>query len=117
LGEGLLLVGDDKTVVVNIRVEKASTKEISIWPGDIEIRNRPTDMEIAFLTTGPINVMVVGPSDELKEITRNSMKPYIDLKDYTYGTYAVKLQMEAGTFVTLAENQNVSIYLSSEGQQ
>jgi YbbR domain-containing protein len=117
LGEGLLLVGDDKTVVVNIIVEKAATKEITIWPGDIDVRNRPDHMEIAFLTTGPINVMVTGPADELKEINRNSMKPYINLKDYTYGTYAIKLQMDAGTFVTLAENQNVSIYLSSEGQQ
>jgi YbbR domain-containing protein len=117
LDEGLLLVGDDKTVVVNILVEKAATKEITIWPGDIDVRNRPSDMEVVFLTTGPINVMVTGPTDELKEISRNSMKPYIDLKDYTYGTYAVKLQMEAVTFVSLAENQNVSIYLSSEGQQ
>jgi YbbR domain-containing protein len=117
LGEGLLLVGDDNTVVVNIIVEKAATKEITIWPGDIDVRNRPNDMEVAFLTTGPINIKVTGPNDELKEISRNSMKPYIDLKDYTYGTYAVKLQMEAGTFVTLVENQNVSIYLSSKGQQ
>ncbi len=117
LGEGLLLVGDDETVVVNIIIEKASTKEITIWPGDIEVRNLPNDMEMAFLTTGPISAVVTGPADELKEISRNSLKPFIDLKDYNYGTYAVRLQMEGGTFVTLVENQNVSIYLSTEGQQ
>ncbi len=117
LGEGLLPVGNDETVVVNILIEKASTKEITIWSGDIEVKNRPSNIELAFLTAGPINVMVTGPASELKEISRHSMKPFIDLKDYTYGTYAVKLQMEGGTFATLVDNQNVSVNLSAEGQQ
>ncbi len=117
LTEGLLLAGDDKTAVVNITIEKIATKEITIWPGDIEIRNKPHDMEVGFLTTGPIKVMVAGPSNELKDISRNSMKPYIDLLDYTYGTYAVRLQMEAGVYSTLTDNPNVSVYLADEGQQ
>ncbi len=116
LKEGLLLAGDDKTAVVNITIEKVSTKELTIWPGDIDVRNKPANMEMAFLTTGPIKVIVNGPSNELKDLSRNSMKPYIDLSEYTYGTYAIRLQMEAGEFSTLADNQSVSVYLTGEGQ-
>lgn len=117
LGEGLLLVGDDQTAVLNITVEKAQTKEITIWPGDIEVKNKPADMELAFITTGPINLKVVGPTDELKELNRNAIKPFIDLKDYAYGTYAVQIQIEAGVYSGLSESPNVSVYLTSKGQQ
>jgi YbbR domain-containing protein len=116
LGEGLFLVGDDQMAVLNITVEKAETKEITIWPGDIEVRNMPTDMELAFVTTTPIILKVVGPADELKELNRNAIKPFIDLKDYTYGTYAVAIQIETGIYTDLTESPNVSVYLTSKGQ-
>ncbi|MDF2485484.1 MAG: hypothetical protein K0R46_1652 [Herbinix sp.] len=116
LGEGLFLVGDDQMAVLNITVEKAETKEITIWPGDIEVRNMPTDMELAFVTTTPIILKVVGPADELKELNRNAIKPFIDLNDYTYGTYAVAIQIETGIYSDLTESPNVSVYLTSKGQ-
>jgi YbbR domain-containing protein len=114
LGEGLLLVGDDDMAVINITVEKAESKEITIWPGDLNVKNMPADMQMTLLTTGPINLEVVGPADELKEISRNSLKPYIDLKDYTYGTYFVKIQTDAGRYSSLADNANVNVVLTSK---
>jgi YbbR domain-containing protein len=114
LEEGLLLVGDDKMAVINVTIEKAEVKEITLWPGDIEVRNKPIDLQMSYLTTGPIIVRVTGPSAELKSISRSSMKPYIDLKDYSFGTYMVRIQMEAGTYSKLTDNPNVSISLSGE---
>ncbi|MBP1754827.1 MAG: hypothetical protein H6Q59_1225 [Firmicutes bacterium] len=117
LGEGLLLAGSDNSAVINITIEKAKTKEITIWPGDIDTKNLPANMDLTFITTGPMSLKVVGPAEELKSLNRNSIKPYIDLKDYVSGTYAVKVQIDAGTYATLADSPNISVYLTSKGQQ
>jgi YbbR domain-containing protein len=114
LGEGLVLVGDDDTAVINITIEKAESKEITIWPVDIEAKNMPADMQLTFVTTGPINLKVVGPANELKELSRNSLEPYVDLKDYTYGTYVVRVRTDAGIYSKLVDNPNVSVFLISK---
>ncbi len=114
LGEGLLLVGDDNMAVINITIEKAESKEITVWPGDIEVKNLPANLQLSFITVGPISLRMVGPANELKGINRNSLKPYIDLQDYTVGTYAVKVQTDVGTYSSLADSPNISVFLSSE---
>ncbi len=114
IGEGLLFAGDDNSAVINITIEKAQTKEITIWPGDIETRNLPAGMNLTFITTGPISLSVVGTADEVKSLNRHSIKPYIDLKDYNAGTFAVQLQIGADTFASIADSPNVSIFLSDQ---
>lgn len=113
-GEGLLLAGDDNSAVINISIEKAQTKEITIWPGDIETRDLPVGMNLTFVTTGPISLSVLGPADELKSLNRHSLKPYIDLKDYKAGTYAVQVQIGAGTYSVIADSPKVNIYLTDK---
>lgn len=113
LGEGLLLVGDDNNAVINITIEKADTKEITIWPGDIEIRNLSPGLQSSFVTTGALNLKVIGPSNELKSITRNSLKPYIDMKDYTLGTYTVRIKADMGAYLQIADSPDVSINISN----
>ena len=51
--EGIVLVDQDKTAVINIKIEKMKTKDITIWPGDVEFRNKSTDLSLNILTTGP----------------------------------------------------------------
>ncbi len=116
LGEGLFLVGDDKAVVINITIEKSDRKDITIWPGDIDIRNMPADLKLTYVTTGPITMTMIGPSKELRSLNRNTLKPYIDLKDYTPGTFTVKVKTDEGKYSALSENPNVSVnlYLASD---
>lgn len=113
LPDGLVLVGEDKTAVVNISIERAETKEVTIWPGDLEVRNRAQDLNISFITSGPITVIVSGPKNELAEVTRNSIKPYIDLNGYTAGTYAVEVKVQLTPYINLMNTPRVSVYLSS----
>ena len=114
IGEGLLLAGDDNSAVINISIVKAQTKEITIWPGDIETRNLPAGMNLTFITTGPISLSVEGSADELKSLNRHSLKPYVDLKDYSVGNYAVQVQMDTGTYAALTDSPKVSIFLSDQ---
>lgn len=104
LPEGIVLVDKDKTVVINIKIEKLNTKDITIWPGDVEFRNKASDLHLSMLTTGPLTVTVTGPDTELVEISRDSLRPYIDIAEYRAGTYTETLK-----FGTLMRNSKVSI--------
>lgn len=104
LPEGIVLVDQDKTAVINIKIEKMKTKDITIWPGDVEFRNKSTDLSLNILTTGPLVVTVTGPDAELAVINRDSLRPYIDIAEYRAGTYT-----ETFKFGTLSRNSKVSV--------
>lgn len=104
LPEGIVLVDEDKTVVINIKIEKMITKNITIWPGDVEFRNKPVSSSLYISSTGPLQLTVTGPEAELAEINRDDLIPYIDIADYRDGTYTEMLK-----FGTLSAHSKVTI--------
>lgn len=111
LENGVVLVGDNHTVTVNITIEKAETKDVTFWPGDIEIKNKPEGIGLVNLTTGPILVRLSGPSEEVKKVNRDTLKPYVDLTDYSSGTYSVDVKVELDDNITLVNQPVVNLYL------
>jgi YbbR domain-containing protein len=112
LEEGIILVGGSQTAVINITIEKAETKELTIWPGDIKTKSLGDTLKLNYVTTGPITVRVMGPAKELADISRTSLKPYIDLSNYAVGTYAVAIEVELLTHTTLANSPTVNVNLT-----
>lgn len=112
LREGLVLVGENKTAAINITIEKKQTKEINIWPGDIEIRGKENDMTINFISTGPITIKLTGPAAELDKYDRTNLKPYIDITGYTTGTYTLDIKANVSGDVSLSNVPKVSLYLA-----
>ncbi len=113
LPKGVILVGDDLTVGMKIMIERLETKEITIWPNDINLRNRKEYQEVGFNTTGPIKVKVKGPADKIEKIERLSLKPYIDIADCTIGTYALSLEADLPAHTTIFDTPMVSIFITS----
>ncbi len=111
LGSGIFLVGDNQSVVINIIVEKAVTKEVTVWPRDIAIKNLPEMLELNYLTTGPITIKVIGAKEDVEGITRDSINPVIDLLGKTSGTYSLTLGIDIEGNATLANNPVVSVQL------
>ena len=111
LGSGIFLVGDNQSVVVNITVEKAVTKEVSIWPGDIIIKNLPEMLVLNYLTTGPIAIKITGAKEDVEGITRDTISPVIDLFGKTSGTYSLTLGIDIEGNATVTNNPVVSIQL------
>ncbi len=109
LPEGIDLVGDNLTVGVNIKISKLESKEIKIWPNDIELKNKKDGSKVDFNTIGPITVKVKGPSEETENLTRLNLKPYIDLADCTIGTYALTLNAELPSNTSIYDTPMVSI--------
>ncbi len=113
LPKGVILVGDNLTVGINIKIEKLETKEFNIWPNDIKFRNKKDFQDVAFNTTGPIRVKVRGPKNEIEALERNTLKPYLDLADCNIGTYALNIQAELPKHTTIYDTPMVSIWIAS----
>lgn len=104
LPEGMVLVGEDQTAVINITIEKMITKDIMIWPGDVDFRNKSSTLNLQLYTTGAMTATVIGPAAELENITRTSLKPYVDIAGKDPGTYSETLKFDG-----LYEHSKVSI--------
>ena len=114
LGDDLILVGEDQAVAVKITIKKTETKEIAIWPADIEIRGLNPTSSTTFLTTGPITLKLEGPADKIKNINRGNLKPYINLQDYGYGSYTVPIKAELESSSALADNPTINLFIASK---
>jgi len=75
-----------------------------IWPGDVDFRNKSSSLNLQVYTTGPMTVTVTGPAAELENITRMSLKPYVDMAGKDPGSYSETLK-----FDDLYEHSKVSI--------
>lgn len=104
LSEGIVLVGEDQTAAINITIEKMITKDIMIWPGDVDFRNKSSAHNLQINTAGSMTVTVTGPAAELENITRMTLKPYVDIAEKGSGSYKETLK-----FNDLYEHSKVSI--------
>jgi len=114
LSDGLVLVGDNQTAVINIGIKKAETKELFIWPKDIEVRNKPADLQLEFINSIALSVQTIGPVDEMADLTAKNIKPYIDLTGYTGGTYNLEIGIETTGYVTITNNPKISFTLKQQ---
>ncbi len=111
LKEGIILVEKSQTAAINITIEKAETKEISLYPGEIDVRNKPDNLSLAYLVNAPILLYVIGPAKEIKDISYSNIKPYIDLSDFSSGIYSVEIKVDLGGYSTLLGYPKVNISL------
>lgn len=91
--EDVILIDDNKIAVINVKVEKLESKEISFDATSISLRNVPEGYEASFDLTREFKIKVHGESDALKEVTLYSMAPFIDLDNATEGENYVRVQL------------------------
>lgn len=91
--EDVILIDDNKTAVIDVKVEKLESKEISFDATSISLRNLPKGYEASFDLTREFKIKVHGESDALKEVTLYSMTPFIDLSNANEGDNYVRIQL------------------------
>lgn len=113
LPEGVILVGENQSAVVNVTIDEAETKELTLYPDDIEVKNKPLGLNLEYLNLTPITVQVKGPFKRLKikDLSKDILKPYIDLTNYVMGTYSVKLGEDLPEYLVLENDPKVNIRL------
>ena len=93
LPEGILLVGEDESVAINILVEKMDTKEFTLQPNEIDLVNKSDNINV-FMGSTPIKVTVMGLSADLDELSITALRPYIDLETYRVGSNTIDLKLK-----------------------
>lgn len=111
LPEGVILVEDNQTAVVNISIETAKKKEITISTDDLEVRNKPASCKLSYITTNSIVIRLSGSADEVADYTRGNLKPYIDLSNCKGGTYYIKIKADLSGSTTIDNSPMVTLHL------
>ena len=111
---GVYLVDDNKNTTISITIEKPGTKEISILPSDIKVKDIPSSLKLEYLTTVPITLKLSGPADEIKDLSIEDIDPYIDLSNYSSGTYRVHVSADLAENITLVESPILDILLTKQ---
>lgn len=114
LEEGVYLVGEDTTASVNITIEKLETKEISIWPNDIELKNKSSYLDTTYITKGPIKVNILGPASEIESVTRNNLHPFVELLGYSTGTYYVDITTDISQRISFIDRPRILISIATQ---
>jgi YbbR domain-containing protein len=94
LPEGITLAdADAESVVVRIVVEKAGTKKVTLATGSIEVMNPPEKLQLTYEDL-EVTLELTGSKEQLETLSVESVKGYIDLKDYTKeGIYEVAVSL------------------------
>lgn len=90
--EDVILIDDNKTAVIHVKVEKLESKDISFSLDDINVINVPEGLKAEFEGENEFEVRVYGNKDALNKINRYNINPFIDLSNYQLGTDYVKIQ-------------------------
>lgn len=82
-----------KTLTIKLTLDDSITKEFENIA--IQFKNLGNNYKVQALTDDDrqVTVVVSGSSDVVKKVEANSIKPYIDLKDYGVGTHEVEVQV------------------------
>lgn len=95
------IVGNSNSVAIKATIEKLESKDIVLPSSGITITNLEPEYEAVIQTPGTINVHVMGPKDEISNVTSETLKPTIDLTGYGVGTHSITIGF------TVSENMTV----------
>lgn len=90
--EDVILIDENQNAVINIDIEKTETKEIGFHANEIELRNIPYGTKASVDNSSLVYVKVTGTKEELNDIGKDDIKPYIDLSGASIGTEVHNIQ-------------------------
>lgn len=96
----VVLIDDNQTAVVNLKIRRLDSKDLSYNTSEIEMRNVPAGL-MASLKSNFLHVMLYGNSDNLNLVNKYNVKPYIDLKGVKTGTNILPVEFDLPKDVTL----------------
>ncbi|ROR28626.1 YbbR domain-containing protein [Mobilisporobacter senegalensis] len=114
--EGTILAEDSKSIMIKVTIEKLQEKNISFNTNDIEIKNLPPGATFNFNDDQDLVIKVTGLAKDLKNVTINSLNPYIDLNGLDFDIHEVELHVETLDGIQLLEVPTLSISLKSANE-
>lgn len=110
----VILIDDNQTAVINVKIERMDSKELSYGTGDIEMRNLSPGL-MASLKDNFLNVVLYGDNQNLSLISKYNLKPYIDLKGVKAGTNIMPVKFDLPEGITPV-NSSVVVNVKHAGR-
>lgn len=112
--ENIELLDPNQRVVVNAKIEQIETKEFEFAFNEIDIRNLDEDILLEG-NNGTIKLVVKGTESALDTITKDILKPYIDLNNFSEGQFDIDIRVDSieGVTVESIEPETLTINLIS----
>ncbi len=110
--DDVILIDDNQTAVINVKVEKLKNKNINYNSSDIELQNLPPGLAANLSTDETVLVEVYGEDDAISAINKYNLKPYIDLTDSDVGTKQYRIEFNPPDSNVTISNPRVSVTVS-----
>lgn len=98
----VILIDENQTAVINVKIERLDSKDLSYDTSEIEMRNLPTGLTAA-LNGSFLHVLLYGSSESLNLINKYNTKPYIDFKGAKAGTKNMTVDFTLPDDITLVK--------------
>lgn len=99
-----LVSKDSASLVVVVPIEKLQVKEFYLQPPDISIKNLAEGLQ-ASISTVSRTLSVMGKAEIVENLTIKDIKPYVDMKGYTAGTYTVDIETDYDSDITIQSSK------------
>ncbi|NLD47789.1 MAG: hypothetical protein GX660_11415 [Clostridiaceae bacterium] len=110
LPSGVRLVETPRSVRVDVIIERLATKKFTFDSKDIEMENKDDSYKYT-IENDNINIDISGNWEELEKISKDSLKPSIDVNGLTEGTYTRVLKVLLPNTVQLLQNYEIRVEL------
>lgn len=100
LPDGVELVDPGQRIVVNATIEEMTLKEFEFNSTEISIINKNEDLALEG-NEGNVLIQVKGTAGILETLTKERLKPYIDLENLQEGVHEVGIQVNTIEGVTI----------------
>lgn len=95
LPEGVSLAGTENTVTIKLIITQKKSKDIVFYPKDIEIKNGSDNIKLTYENEEePLMARIIGVEEVLKDVTIDTLKPYINIEHLGEGEHTLEVKFE-----------------------
>jgi YbbR domain-containing protein len=113
LPNGVYFVGQEDDVLLTLKFEALKVKTLTFNRSDVELRGLNNNYK-AIIEDEIFSITVSGEEEILNSITKDSVKPYIDLEALSKGKYNMIVQFNGLDNVILTSNITVKLKIDSK---
>ena len=106
LPDGVYFAGENDEVILTIHFESLNTKTITFSKEDVTFKGLGNGLE-PFIEDSSFSIVVSGEDSQLEVLTKDNIRPFIDVSTLSVGKYNMIMQFEGLDNVTLTSNISV----------
>lgn len=112
LPENVNLVGTESSVTIKLTITQKISRNITFYPSDIEIKNDNNDLSLVYDDAKkPLTVIIMGLEEDIKDITIDTLQPYISIEKLEKGQHTVEIKFDGIDGESIISTPSISFVL------